>query len=381
MSDNVGVDEAEPEVLLTHNQHAREHLTVEMALYELGELTGGYATDARVRAIVDSREIWIVPSVNPDGAEFDVATGSYALWRKNRQPNAGSIEVGTDLNRNWGYQWGCCGGSSSSPGSEIFRGTAPFSAPETQVVSNFVAIAPARRRAADQGRDRLPQLRRARPVAVRQHDRRHRAGHAQDERDTFATLGASMAQASGYTPQQGSDLYITDGAIDDWLWGAEGVFEYTVEMYPATGGAAGFYPGDEVIAAQTSRNREAVLRLLEAADCPYRVIGKDAQYCPPPRRPAAGAAAAAIWRPSSRRRACGRRRSGRRPRRPRPPVRALHRGRPRNAVAARDAEGAAARRAARDDVARKSYVLASGRRRSRCSCASPPVACCARAAR
>ena len=39
-----------------------------------------------------------------------------------------------------------------------------------------------------------------------------------------------------------------------------------------------------MIAAQTSRNREAVLLLLEAADCPYAVIGKQPQYCgaPPP---------------------------------------------------------------------------------------------------
>ena len=38
-------DESEPEVLFTCNQHAREHLTVEMALYLIGELTSRYATD------------------------------------------------------------------------------------------------------------------------------------------------------------------------------------------------------------------------------------------------------------------------------------------------------------------------------------------------
>jgi len=34
-----------------------------------------------------------------------------------------------------------------------------------------------------------------------------------------------------------------------------------------------------VIPAQTSRNRESVLRLLELSDCPYRAIGKQTQYC------------------------------------------------------------------------------------------------------
>lgn len=141
VSDNAAADEAEPEILFTHNQHGREHLTVEMALYELHELTGAYATDARIRAAVDSREIWIVPSGNPDGAEFDVATGDYVLWRKNRQPPppAPGSTIGTDLNRNWSFQWGCCpGGSSGDPASETYRGPSPFSAPETQAVRNLV---------------------------------------------------------------------------------------------------------------------------------------------------------------------------------------------------------------------------------------------------
>src|SRR3954462_8297345 len=138
ISDNVGVDEGEPEVLFSAGQHAREHLTVEMALYLIDELTSKYATDARIKNIVDSREIWIVPDMNPDGGEYDIATGAYRSWRKNRQPNAGSSAVGTDLNRNWGWQWGCCGGSSGTFSSETYRGASAFSAPETQRVRDFI---------------------------------------------------------------------------------------------------------------------------------------------------------------------------------------------------------------------------------------------------
>src|SRR6478609_5348099 len=138
VSDNVAVDENEPEVLFTANQHAREHLTTEMALYQLNELTSKYASEQRIRDVVDSREIWIVPMVNPDGVEYDIATGSYRSWRKNRQPNAGSTAIGTDLNRNWAFQWGCCGGSSGTFSSETYRGPSPFSAPETQRVRDFV---------------------------------------------------------------------------------------------------------------------------------------------------------------------------------------------------------------------------------------------------
>ena len=38
-------------------------------------------------------------------------------------------------------------------------------------------------------------------------------------------------------------------------------------------------PPDGVIAAQTSRNKNAVLLLAEYADCAYRVIGKQSTYC------------------------------------------------------------------------------------------------------
>ncbi len=278
ISDNVATDEAEPEVLITANQHAREHLTVEMALYLLNELTSKYATDARIKNAVDTREIWIIPTINPDGAEFDVSTGSYAMWRKNRQPNSGSSAVGTDLNRNWGFQWGCCGGSSGTFSSETYRGTAPFSAPETARIRDFVQ---------------------SRVVGGVQQIKTGIDFHTYSElvlwpygyttadttttmsadvRNTFASLGQNMAGTNGYTPEQASDLYIADGAIDDWLWGVHGIFGYTFEMYPVSSNP-GFYPPDEVIPTQTSRNREAVLRLLEISDCPYKAIGKETQYC------------------------------------------------------------------------------------------------------
>jgi Zinc carboxypeptidase len=276
VSDNAGVNEAEPEVLLDANQHAREHLTTEQAMYLLDELTGKYATDARIKAVVDSREIWIVPTVNPDGAEFDVSTGSYAGWRKNRQPNPQSQDVGTDLNRNWGWQWGCCEGSGTGPSSETYRGATPFSAPETRALRDFVL---SRRVGGVQQIKAAIDFHSAGelvmwPFAYTFADTA--PGMTQDQHDAFAAIGTSMAQSNGYKAQQASDLYISDGNMRDWLWGQEAVFAYGVEMW---GGQYGFYPPDENIAMQTSRNREATLRLLEIADCPYRAIAKEAQYC------------------------------------------------------------------------------------------------------
>jgi hypothetical protein len=274
ISDNAAVDEAEPEVLFTAHQHAREHLTVEMALYLIRTLTDGYTTDSRVKGLVDTREVWVIPDVNPDGGEYDISTGSYAGWRKNRQPNSGSSYIGTDLNRNWAYKWGCCGGSSGSTSSETYRGPRAASSPEVTALQNFVS---------------------SRVVGGKQQITTGIDFHTYSElvlwpygytySDTvadltstdqrvFSTLGRGMASRNGYTPQQSSDLYITDGSIDDWLWGVHKIYGYTFEMYPAgSSGLSGFYPPDEVIGTQTARNKDAVFYLLDYADCPKRSIG------------------------------------------------------------------------------------------------------------
>ena len=75
-----------------------------------------------VSQLVRARQIYIVPSLNPDGSEYDIASGSYQFWRKNRQPYQGIY--GTDNNRNYSYNWGCCGGSSGDPNSEVSRPSA-----------------------------------------------------------------------------------------------------------------------------------------------------------------------------------------------------------------------------------------------------------------
>ena len=89
ISDNVAADEDEPEVLFLGLHHAREHLTVEMTLYILNLLAGQYGSDGQITDLVNNREVYIVFNSNPDGGEYDIATGSYRSWRKNRQPTQG----------------------------------------------------------------------------------------------------------------------------------------------------------------------------------------------------------------------------------------------------------------------------------------------------
>lgn len=274
ISDNVGIDEDEPEVLFIGQHHAREHITVEMTLYILHLLVDQYGTDPQIADLVNSREIYIIFTTNPDGSEYDIATGSYRSWRKNRQPNPGSLFVGTDLNRNYGYMWGCCGGSSGYPSSDTYRGASAFSAPETQRIRDFI-------------NSRVVGGKQQISTSITFHSYAQLVlwpyGYTytdvptdmtQDDHDVFAAMGQAMAATNGYTPQQASDLYITDGTTDDWAYGVHKIFMYTFEM-----GSNTFYPAGSEIPALTSVNDAAVRYIIQQADCPYRVIGKEAQYC------------------------------------------------------------------------------------------------------
>src|SRR5262245_38221611 len=132
ISNNALIDELEPEVLLVAGQHAREHITIEQALYLLNQLTSG---DPRVVDLISKTEVYIVFNLNPDGSEYDTRSEFPRFWRKNRQK-----PFGTDLNRNWGYHWDCCRGHvSRDPRSEAYAGARAFSAPETRALRDFVA--------------------------------------------------------------------------------------------------------------------------------------------------------------------------------------------------------------------------------------------------
>ncbi|GAA2781837.1 hypothetical protein GCM10010470_14720 [Saccharopolyspora taberi] len=247
-------------MLFNCNQHAREHLTTEMCLRIVNRFTDGYANDPAVKDMVDNREIWVVPVTNPDGSIYDVESGQYQGWRKNRQ------DTGTDTNRNFDYKWNCCGGSSDDPNAEDYHGPHAASAPEVAALQKWVD---------------------SRVVNGQQQIRAHIDWHTyselvlwpfghtsddvtdgmtQEEYDRFAKVGGEMAQTNGYTPQQSSDLYVTDGDTTDWMWGKHKIFSFTFEMFPSNGGGIdGFYPDDEVIEKETTRNDAAVDILLREA--------------------------------------------------------------------------------------------------------------------
>jgi carboxypeptidase T len=276
ISDNVDLDETEPEVLFDGLHHAREHMTLEMTLAIMHWLVDGYGTDPTITNLVNGREIWIVFNLNPDGGAYDISGGRYHSWRKNRQPTPGSSSIGTDLNRNYDYRWGCCGGSSSAPSSNLYRGPKAFSAPETRALRDFVN---------------------SRVVNGRQQIRAGISFHTSgrlvmwpygytlanvpadmtvSDQAVFAAMGRAMASRNGYKPEQASDLYISSGTSRDWEYGRHRIFAYTFELTP--GGA---YPDDSTIGPETRRNKTAILYLIDKAACPYAVIGQAQAYCGP----------------------------------------------------------------------------------------------------
>ena len=139
ISDNVEQEENEPEVLYTGIHHAREPIGVNICVEWARWLCENYGSDPLATYLVDNREVWIIPIVNPDGYlynEMIVPSGGGA-HRKNRRPT-GTEPQGVDNNRNYPYMWGYDDqGSSPDPGEETYRGPNPGSEPETQSVMNL----------------------------------------------------------------------------------------------------------------------------------------------------------------------------------------------------------------------------------------------------
>jgi hypothetical protein len=140
ISDNAGTTENEPAVFINAASHAREPLGTSTCVGFATKLLSEYGHYSVSTWLVNNREIYIVPVMNPDGYVYNSDSGgAESNWRKNRRgpvpPN-----IGIDLNRNYGYRWGYDNqGSSSRPQNETYRGPARFSEVETQLVRDFLA--------------------------------------------------------------------------------------------------------------------------------------------------------------------------------------------------------------------------------------------------
>ena len=277
VSDYPSVDEDEPEVLYTGLTHAREPVSMMNLFFFVRWLCENYSSDVTAGFLVDHREMWFVPIINPDGYAYNetIAPNGGGMHRKNRRPNPDDsncnegTDQGVDLNRNYGYHWGPnYSGSSGNPCSGIYRGTSAFSEPETEAISDFI-------------------LSRQFNNVLHYHSYSNVLIHSwgdgtlPDEPDlsTLREIGAEMTRANGYAVGTGMETigYGVNGDAVDWTYGTAGLISYTPEVGSY---ADNFWPSEDRVVplCQDQVHSNKVFALVAGSD--YIVFDRllDNQY-------------------------------------------------------------------------------------------------------
>jgi carboxypeptidase T len=231
---NAATPGPKPRLFVASALHAREYAPAELAARFAEYLVEQYGADADVTWLLDYHEIHLLLQANPDGRK-QAETG--LSWRKNTNENYCSPVSnyrGADLNRNFEFQWGCCGGSSADPCSLTYRGPSPASEPETQAIQFYVrSLFP------DQRADSLDAAAPLTTTGV--FVDLHSYGElvlwpwgfdtAPPPNGTaLQTLGRKLAYFGAYWPQQAAWLYRTEGTSDTFVYGDLGVAAYTIEL-------------------------------------------------------------------------------------------------------------------------------------------------------
>ncbi|MGB2981407.1 MAG: M14 family zinc carboxypeptidase, partial [Candidatus Zixiibacteriota bacterium] len=239
--------------------HAREPAGMEVLLYFMWHLLDNYGTDPLATYLVDNRELWFVPVVNPDGYcynEYNDPDGG-GMWRKNRR--FCGTDFGIDLNRNWGYMWGYDDdGSSPYCDDPTYRGESPFSEPATQVIRDFM-------------------LSRNFVMSLDNHchgdwllipwgyDYIYTPDH-----DLFRAIAESMAVFNGYTPATCWEaMYLVNGGSIDWEYGELGIIGISPEIGNSDDG---FWPPEWRILPLCELNLQPNLLFAELAGNPYQIL-------------------------------------------------------------------------------------------------------------
>lgn len=132
-------DGAKPEFLYGASQHAREVISSESMYRFADKLVADYraGVPAAVNAL-STRELWILPNMNPDGRVR--VEGGTSSQRKNMQLYAGqsssSTNRGVDVNRNFPYRWA---DGDDLVTSETYSGPSVLSTPEAAAAWAFAS--------------------------------------------------------------------------------------------------------------------------------------------------------------------------------------------------------------------------------------------------
>jgi len=266
---NTAVPGPKPKIFITASIHAREYTPAELVTRFAEQLLNSYGNDADITWILDYHEIHLMLMANPDGRKW--AELGY-WWRKNTNEaycSAGRQSQGADLNRNFPFHWGCCGGSSVDECSEVFRGAGPASEPETQAIVEYMR--------ASFPDSRGPGPADAAPIATPGlYLDMHSSGQLllwpwgdtaepAPNADQLQTLGRKLAYFNGHWPTQSIGLYPTDGTTTDFAYGELGIAAYTYEL-----GTSFFEPCTYFENTLLPANIPSLLYALKVAREPYR---------------------------------------------------------------------------------------------------------------
>ena len=225
VSDNPDIKEDEAEVRIVGCHHGNEWPSAEIPLFLLAYLAENYGTDPYITNLVNNREIWILPMLNPDGHEVQ------------SRYNANDI----DLNRNYGYMWNGDGGDNK-----------PYGQPETDAMyrwsqrENFVmgltyhTYHPAVNYIWNYSPDHIPDS----TLVV-----------------TYAQLYGDSTAANGdaYWVTEGYSWYQTYGDLNDYSMGIDGINDVTIELCHE------FVPPESQLDTTWRINRGAIIAFINKA--------------------------------------------------------------------------------------------------------------------
>jgi len=255
----LGSSESKPAMLFVGPHHGNEIIGAEIALYYAWYLLSNYPTDSRVKEIVDTRTVYIIPVVNPDGHNLTLTTDVYGrvncrpmeedgdgrldedspedingdgkitdmrLWDASKHKwiyfwwegidndNDGLINEdwvgGVDLNRNYDYHW------VPYP----WHGEHPFSEPETAAVRDFVMSHSNIATGFDTHSGTQLIL----------YPWGDTLTHSPDFK-TYKYLGRMYGAMTGYRDIQSSLLYPVYGGAEDWMYGNQSIIYFTNEVF------------------------------------------------------------------------------------------------------------------------------------------------------
>jgi|GEM_PF-1705286 murein tripeptide amidase MpaA len=252
-----------PAVFFNGCQHAREWVTVMATTYFADQLAQQYTSDSFTETLLDLVDVYIVPIVNPDGYVYTHTTDRY--WRKNRQPNANSSCVGTDLNRNWDADWNGGESTSTSECSDVYVGTSAFSATESIVLKNYM--------------ESIPNLKGHLDIHSYSALVLGPWGYSNTETPDHAeivSLGNAMNDAItntnnypfifGVGDADGA-IYLASGTMPDWSYDGLGALGYTFELRPNSSSGGGFeLPESQILDACAENYNGAMEMIIWAAD-------------------------------------------------------------------------------------------------------------------